>query len=63
MFYLQRNLQDHIKHTEVVCNHLRLLEKVQKEIDSKVRGLDEITSKMSDQIDHNRFLDIIQVNG
>ncbi|CAF4079785.1 unnamed protein product, partial [Rotaria sp. Silwood2] len=54
------NLHDHIKRTETICNYLQSIEKIQKELDTKVHGLDELASKMSDNIDQNRFLEVVQ---
>jgi hypothetical protein len=45
-----------------MCNYLQSIEKLQAELDSKVRGLDELSSKMTDILDQNRFLEVIQVS-
>jgi hypothetical protein len=55
------NLHDHIKRSETICNYLQSIEKLQTELDSKVNGLDELYSKMTDNTDQTRFLEIFQV--
>ncbi|CAF3804026.1 unnamed protein product [Adineta steineri] len=55
------NLRHHIKHTETICNYLQSIKKLRDEIDSKIQKLDELLSKVSDNIDQDHFLDIIQI--
>ncbi|CAM4782634.1 unnamed protein product, partial [Rotaria magnacalcarata] len=56
----EAHVPDHIKHTETICSYLQTIEKIQKELDAKVHGLDELASKMTENIDQNRFLEVVQ---
>jgi hypothetical protein len=59
--YFKVDLRTHIKRTETICTYLQSIEKLQTEIESKVHGLDELVSKITDIIDENRFLEIVDV--
>ena len=55
------NLRDHIKRTETICNYLQSIEKLQTELDSKVAALEELASKINENLDESRFLEIVHV--
>ena len=55
------NLREHIKRTETTCNHLQVMDQLQTEINIKIHALDELASRLTDNIDQDRFLAIVQV--
>ena len=58
---IQVNLRDHIKRTETICHYLQIIEKLQVDSNLKISTLEELTRKLNENIDQERFFEIIQV--
>ena len=58
----QGTLHDHIKHTETVCHYLQTIEKIQADLETRFHAFDDLCSKMAENFDQNRLLEILQVN-
>lgn len=58
----QGTLHDHVKHTETVCHYLQTIEKIQADLETRFHAFDDLCSKMAENFDQNRLLEILQVN-